>query len=139
MPRARILPLRRGIAAVAEPREPEQDFDAVEPERAVVLVAYLLHLVGSAGALPGLLALSLPNLVALAMNYAKRAGAGSLLESHHAWMIRTFWWALPWAALGHLTTGLAVGWLILGLVWLWYVYRHVLGLIRLANGEPMPR
>jgi len=124
---------------VAEPRETAQSVDAVEPERAAVLVAYLLHLVGSAGALPGLFALSLPNFVALAMNYVKRSGAGSLLSSHHAWMIRTFWWALPWAALGYVTTKVAVGWLILGLVWLWYVYRHVLGLIRLANGEPMPR
>lgn len=137
MTRARILPLRRGLAAVAEPREP---LDAqVEPERAAVLVAYLLHLAGSAGALAGLLALSLPNVVALVMNYVKRSGAGSLLESHHAWMIRTFWWALPWAVLGLLTTGFVVGWLILGLAWLWYVYRHVLGLIRLANGERMPR
>ena len=41
--------------------------------------------------------------------------------------------------LGWLTTVLLVGWLILGLAWLWYVYRHVLGLIRLANGESMPR
>ena len=25
------------------------------------------------------------------------------------------------------------------LVWLWYIYRHVRGLIALINGEPMPR
>jgi len=32
-----------------------------------------------------------------------------------------------------------VGFVILGVAWLWYVYRHVRGLIALLNGEPMPR
>lgn len=109
----------------------------VESERAAVLAAYLLHLGGSAAALSGVLALALPNLIAVALNYTKRADVGTLLSSHHAWMIRTFWWALPWVALGLVTAPVLVGWPILAIVWIWFVYRHVLGLIRLANGESM--
>lgn len=109
-----------------------QSVDAnVESERAVVLVAYVLHLIGSVTAVP--------SLVGLLLNYLKRNEVDELLASHHRWMIRTFWWGLLWVVIGAVTTVLLVGWLVLGLVWLWYVYRHVLGLIRLANGESMPR
>lgn len=101
----------------------------VESERAATLVAYVLHLLGSVAALP--------SLIALVINYVKRNEVDAILASHHAWMIRTFWWALPWVLLGFITKVVLIGWLILGLVWLWYVYRHILGLIRLANGEAM--
>lgn len=103
----------------------------VDSERGVVLVAYVLHLIGSVT--------GLVSLIALVLNYLKRNEVDPLLGSHHAWMIRTFWWALPWVLLGFMTKVVLIGWLILGLVWLWYVYRHILGLIRLANGEAMQR
>lgn len=101
----------------------------VESERATVLLAYVLHLIGSFAILP--------SLIGLLLNYLKRSEVEELLATHHRWMIRTFWAALLWAVIGGVTTVLLIGWLILGLVWLWYVYRHVLGLIRLANGESM--
>jgi len=107
-----------------------QSVDAnVDSERATVLVAYVLHLIGSFAILP--------SLVGLLLNYMKRNEVEELLATHHRWMIRTFWPALTWTAIGALTTVLLIGWLILGLVWLWFVYRHVLGMIRLANGESM--
>jgi uncharacterized membrane protein len=109
-----------------------QSVDAsAESERAIVLVAYLLHLIGSVTAIP--------SLIGLLLNYLKRNEVVELLASHHGWMIRTFWWALPWVAVGWLTKAFFVGWLFLGFVWLWYVYRNGLGLIRLANGESMSR
>jgi uncharacterized membrane protein len=101
----------------------------LEADRAIVLVAYVLHLIGSVAAVP--------SLIGLLLNYLKRNEAEPLLASHHDWMIRTFWWALLWLAIGFITTILVIGWLIVALVWVWYVYRHVLGLIRLANGESM--
>jgi uncharacterized membrane protein len=102
----------------------------IESDRAIVLVAYVLHLIGSVAAVT--------SLIALLLNYLKRNETDSLLASHHDWMIRTFWWSLLWLAVGFITTILLIGWLIIALVWVWYVYRHVLGLIRLANGESMP-
>jgi uncharacterized membrane protein len=41
--------------------------------------------------------------------------------------------------LGFVTIVLVIGWAILFVVWVWYIYRHVRGLIALLNGEPMPR
>lgn len=108
-----------------------RDYPATaESDRMLVLAAYILHLVGSVA--------GLPSLVGLALNYLKRGRSGRLLDSHHRWMIRSFWWGLLWVIVGFLTSVIFIGWLILGLTWLWYVYRHVRGLINLANGEPMP-
>src|SRR5690606_29588057 len=85
----------------------------VEPERANVLLAYVLHVIGSVAIIPSLIGVSL--------NYLKRNEVEELLASHHRWMIRTFWRVVPWAVIGALTTVLLVGWLILAVVWLWYV------------------
>jgi uncharacterized membrane protein len=101
-----------------------------ESERTLALVAYILHLVGAIA--------GVTSIIGLILNYVRRERYGGLLDSHHRWMIRSFWWALLWIVLGLGTMFILIGWLILGLVWLWYVYRHVRGLIALANGEPMP-
>ena len=62
-----------------------------------------------------------------------------MLDTHHTWMIRSFWWALLWGVIGIVTIVIVIGWAILFVVWVWYIYRHVRGLIALLNGEPMPR
>lgn len=103
----------------------------VESERTFVLVAYVLHLAG------GILAV--PSIAGVVVNYTKRGEADELFATHHSWMIRTFWWAVLWILLGWLTKLFYVGYAVLGLAWIWYLYRHVFGLIRLANGDPMAR
>ena len=101
-----------------------------DTERTFILACYILHLVGAISALP--------SIIGLILNYLKRADAGESLGTHHSWMIRSFWWALLWVIVGYATIIFVIGWLILGLSWLWYIYRHVRGLINLVNGEPMP-
>jgi uncharacterized membrane protein len=101
-----------------------------ESERTVVLIAYVLHLVGAIAAVT--------SLIGLVLNYVRRDRFGGVYDTHHRWMIRSFWWSMLWAVIGFCTTFLLIGWAILGLVWLWYVYRHLRGLVALLNGEPMP-
>ena len=103
----------------------------VEGDRTLTLVAYVLHL---AGAVTGL-----TSIVGLVINYVKRDRRDELFDSHHAWMIRSFWWALLWTVIGFVTIIVLIGWVILFVAWVWYIYRHVRGLIVLTNGEPMPR
>ena len=84
-----------------------------------------------------------PSLIAVVLNYVKRAeAAGTVLESHFRWQIRTFWFALPWAILGLvlwvtlLLIPLAIlVWVITGL---WITYRVARGWIALAGGKPVP-
>lgn len=104
---------------------------SVENERTMALVAYVLHLVGAIA--------GITSIAGLIINYLKRDGHDELFDSHHAWMIRSFWWALLWVVIGWITVVILIGWLILGIAWIWYIYRHVRGLIAFLNSEPMPR
>ena len=104
---------------------------SVESDRTLALVAYALHLFGAIAAIP--------SIVGLILNYVKRDGYDELFDSHHAWMIRSFWWAILWCVLGLVTLVIGVGVVILVLAWLWYIYRHVRGMVALINGEPLPR
>jgi uncharacterized membrane protein len=92
-------------------------------------------------------AFGVPSIVAVIMNYARRAEAqGTWLESHFRWQIRTFWFA--W--LGILVTSLiamplliiGVGFLLallgLSLIGLWVIYRVGRGWLALREGEAIP-
>jgi uncharacterized membrane protein len=85
-----------------------------------------------------------PSLLAVILNYIKRnEAAGSWLESHFTWQIRTFWFGLLWVGLCLLFTvvtlgiGLIVVWLPLGIVSLWFIYRIARGWLALQAGKPM--
>jgi uncharacterized membrane protein len=104
------------------------------PGETITIVAYVLHLVG---AITGVL-----SLVALVINYVKRGEDGPEMDSHHSWMIRSFWWALLWCvvvAVSYLlVVGIFFGWMGFAIVWVWYVYRHLRGLMCLTGGKPLP-
>jgi uncharacterized membrane protein len=102
--------------------------------RTMALVAYVLHLFGAIA--------GLPSIIGLIINYMSRGSYSywdDVASTHHRWMIRSFWWALLWIVVGFLTRWLLIGWVICGAAWLWYVYRHVRGLVALVNNEPLPR
>jgi len=101
---------------------------SIQTDRTVPLIAYLLHLFGAV--------VGLTSIAALILNYIRSNQYGE--ASHHRWMIRSFWWTLLWLAIGWLTLFMLIGWVICFAAWCWYVYRHIRGLVALANGEPMP-
>jgi len=84
-----------------------------------------------------------PSIIAVILNYVKRSdAAGTPLESHFRWQIRTFWFAVPWALAGIvlwvtvLLIPLAIVlWLGTGL---WVIYRVVRGWLALVRGQAMP-
>ena len=52
----------------------------------------------------------LPSIVAVILNYVKRAEArGTFLESHFRWQIRTFWFTLLWCVIGGVLAFTIVG------------------------------
>ena len=104
---------------------------SAESDRTLAVVAYALHLFGVIA--------GIPSIVGLIINYVKRDEYDELFDSHHSWMIRSFWWAILWCVLGFVTLVIGVGFVIFFLAWVWYIYRHVRGLLALLNGEPMPR
>ena len=88
--------------------------------------------------------IGVPSIIAVVMNYMKRAEAsGTWLESHFRWQIRTFWSGVVWVALCGLFVVLTVGlgllvvWLPLGILGLWFVYRIARGWLALRDRRPM--
>jgi uncharacterized membrane protein len=101
----------------------------------------------SAGSIAVRFAFSLPSIVAVVLNYARRAEArGTWLESHFRWQIRTFWFAWLWilvisiAAMPLLIiwVGFLLARLGLALTGLWVVYRVARGWLALRQGKAIP-
>ena len=117
-------------------------------------VIYALHalsvLIGVTGAatVVGNFIFGLPSIIAVIMNYVRRTDtAGTFLESHFSWQIRTFWYALLWMAVAALFSVPLI--LLLGLgiltfaaaafaVGIWVIYRVARGWLALRDGRPMP-
>ncbi len=77
-------------------------------------------------------------IVAIVMNYVKKDDvAGTFLESHFRWQIRTFWFGVLWGVLGTITMVFIVGWFVLVANGIWVIYRIVKGWLRLNDGKPM--
>ncbi|MDM1272418.1 MULTISPECIES: DUF4870 family protein [Acinetobacter] len=121
-----------------------------DPNRSLTFILYLLYIVAIFSA--GLLAI-----VALIINYVKRGAVrGSIFESHFTWQIRSFWWYLFWnivafvpfffiffidedpTRFAQVVFGASAFCLaVIGLSWLWIVYRAIRGIMRLNDNEPM--
>ena len=85
-----------------------------------------------------------PSIIAVILNYVKRADVrGTWLESHFRWQIRTFWYGLLWTVLClafvvfTLGIGLIVVWIPLAILTIWFVYRVGRGWFALSANRPM--
>jgi uncharacterized membrane protein len=116
-------------------------------------VIYGLHalavLIGvtSAATVVGAFVFSLPSIVAVVLSYLKRGeAAGTFLESHYRWLIRTFWFAVLWGAIAIAITlilvitivGILIVWLPVLVVGVWLIYRVARGWLALKDGKPLP-
>ena len=85
---------------------------------------------------------SIPSILAVILNYAKRSEArGSWLESHYRWQIRTFWFALVWLVFAGLLVvtiiGIPIALATFAAITAWIIYRIARGWIRLRDRRPM--
>ncbi|HEX9434114.1 MAG TPA: hypothetical protein VF936_15165 [Burkholderiales bacterium] len=73
-------------------------------------------------------------IIAAIVDYVKRDdAAGTWLESHFRWQIRTFWWGLLWGVIGGILFIVIIGWFVLMADAIWIIYRIVKGWLRLAE------
>lgn len=111
-------------------------------------VIYALHaasiLVGVVGAasIVGSFLFGVPSIVAVVMNYVRRGDvAGSWLESHFRWQIRTFWVAFAVSVVAAvlmvtiILIPVSLG--IFFVVALWVIYRVVRGWLALREGREL--
>lgn len=101
--------------------------------------------------------------VPIFMNYAKRREAdGTWLATHFDWQIKTFWYSIVWfvvgvgiitfalgsfgvsmmADSGNIAVGsvllASLGFIVMGVTFIWHLYRIVRGWIALTDGRPVP-
>lgn len=84
-----------------------------------------------------------PSIIAVILNYIKRPeAAGTFLESHFRWQIRTFWFAALWCAVGAVLWVTLIGipfaiglWVGTGI---WVAYRVIRGWLALLKDQAMP-
>ena len=104
-------------------------------------VSYVLHLVVAVSAVvPGGQVGPLLLVVALVMDLVKRGDVQGWQRSHFAYRLRT----VLWAAVLYLVTFLLwflfffPGWMAWVAISVWFLYRIVLGMVRLNRGQAMP-
>ena len=77
-------------------------------------------------------------IVAIILNYVKRDDVkGTYLESHFNWQIQTFWYSLLGWIIGYVTIFVLIGFVILGITLVWFIYRIAKGWLRLNEGQPV--
>ncbi len=98
--------------------------------RNLILAVYILQAAG--------LAAGITAVAGVIINYLKRDEArGTVYESHFTWQIRTFWWALLWLAVGSILAEVLIGFVVLAVAGLWYLYRIARGLIAWSRSRAM--
>ncbi|OYZ56888.1 MAG: hypothetical protein B7Y21_09780 [Hydrogenophilales bacterium 16-61-112] len=48
------------------------------------------------------------------------------------------WWGVLWTVLGAITWIILIGWVILGVAFVWFIYRIAKGWLNLNDNKPMP-
>ena len=126
--------------------------EAAGPPQGMVTLTHVMYGLHAFSAITGLMSAALvvtafltgwPSIIAVIMNYVKRSeAAGTFLDSHFSWQLRTFWFALLWVVIGWLMIvtiiGAVIGVPLLLGVGVWVLYRIARGWIKLANRKPMP-
>ncbi|WP_417543883.1 DUF4870 family protein [Marinobacter sp.] len=100
-----------------------------DPVRNLAVLVYILQ--GLSFFLGGV-----TGLVGVIINYVKLDDvAGTWVEPHFRWQIRTFWIGLLWSVIGVVTTFIIIGWFILLGISIWLIYRIVKGALALNEGK----
>ena len=108
-------------------------------ETRTVHILYLLHALAP-------FTVWLLAIIAIFVGMARRDDVrGTYLESHVAWLSRTFWWGLLWIGVSAILTvilfvtivGILIWWLPWTILFIWYLYRVVIGWLRLNDRRPI--
>jgi uncharacterized membrane protein len=109
----------------------------LEDAKQFARILYIVH------AITFLFSLGMLSFLPLIANYIKRQDtSGTLVYTHHTWMIRSFWIYILWMAVAILLAvtiiGIPLAWLVGVCAWIWKAYRLIRGFIDLNSNRPMP-
>ena len=128
---------------------PAPDLGGVRPSLVQLThLIYALHAIAvvvgvtSAATVAGGFVFGLPSLLAVFLNYLKRGDvAGTWLESHFRWQIRTFWFTVLWLGVYGLflitVIGIPIAIGVILVLGFWVAYRVVRGWLALNSSSPI--
>src|SRR5688572_30044953 len=111
------------------PSAPRQTDRWLEPGTTNVQVINILYLAS--------LVIGVSVLVGIVLAYINRGKAGGFVETHYTWLIRTFWIGLLYALISAVLMLLAIGFVLMFAVAVWFIVRCIIGLQALGRGEPI--
>jgi uncharacterized membrane protein len=111
------------------PPPPTSTSSPLVDERQMALIIYILFLAPLGG---------LTHIIGLVMAYIARDSAPPWLQTHYTYLIRTFWMGLLYFVAALVLCIALIGIALLPLVFLWFVVRCAVGLMRLFRNEPIP-
>lgn len=130
---------------------PDPDLKGVRPSLVQLThVIYGLHafsvLTGIFGAasIIGAFLIGWPSIIAVILNYMKRSAvAGTWLESHFIWQIRTFWYTFLWVCIAFVlavsVVGIGFALVVLAGTTGWLIYRVGRGWMALSGVKSMEK
>ena len=105
------------------------DSTVADKEQGLKTIATVVYALQAAGFFLGV-----TWLIGVIVDYVKRDdAAGTWLESHFRWQIRTFWFGLLWGMIGGILSLILIGFIVLAADAVWIIYRIVKGWLRLAE------
>jgi len=112
-----------------EPAAPRQTDRWLEPGATNVQVVYILYLAG--------LVVGLTGLIGLVMAYINRGKGEAWVDTHYTWAIRTFWIGLLYGLISLILVFVAIGFLLMFALAVWFIARCIIGLQAAGRGEPI--
>jgi uncharacterized membrane protein len=95
-----------------------------------VRLIYILYLVS--------ILLGLTAIIGLIMAYVNQGEAAEWLKSHYQFLIRTFWIGLLYSVASVILMTIAIGFILIWGVLIWFIIRCVKGMKMLDDGKPHP-
>ena len=121
------------------------------PSQPLISTTLLVYALFGVAAIAGLVSagllstplLGLIGLVGLIIAYVKSGeAAGTWLQSHFRWLIRTFWFSVLWNVVGWLAAVTLIGIPIAIAIWIattiWVLYRLIRGYLLFKDSKPIP-
>ncbi len=109
--------------------EPTPPASPLADERQMALIIYILFLAPLGG---------LTHVIGLLLAYVARDKAPPWLQGHYTYLIGTFWMGALYFVIALVLCALLIGFALLPLVFLWFIIRCGVGLLRLFRGEAIP-
>lgn len=107
-----------------DPQSPNKD------SADMAILVYLLYVIG--------FFFPISAVAGVVVAYLKMDESDATTRSHFVFQIRTFWWGLFWYVVGWITVWVLVGFVILGLWFLWTLVRCIKGYLLIRDGKPVP-